>query len=65
MPLWRGHLRTARQRGQRIEADAVTRAIEFEESRGRVMIATERAERAAIALMIRSDDLARSVARRA
>jgi hypothetical protein len=64
MPLWRGSLRIARQRGRRIESAAHSKAQEFEERRGRVATATERAERAAIQLMLRSDDLARTVASR-
>lgn len=64
MPLWRGHLRVARQRGRRIERATNAKADKFEESRGRVASATERAERAAITLMLRSDDLARTVAQR-
>jgi hypothetical protein len=61
-PMWHRPLRTARQRAKRIESATDKKVREFEERQGRVSRATERAERAAIELMMRSDDLARSVA---
>ena len=62
MALWRLPLRDARRRAARIEAEARTKTEEFIDARTRVDTAAARAERAAVILMTRSDDLARSVA---
>lgn len=62
-PLWRGQLRVARQRGQRIAQEARAKEEEFQQRRDRVVTATARAERAAVLLLQRHEDLARTVAR--
>lgn len=62
MALWRLPVRAARQRGERIVAEAEEKEEAFRAHQSRVAIATARAERAAVILMTRSDDLARSVA---
>ena len=61
---WRLQVRTAKARGARIEAAVDEQSAAFQERQSRVVKATERAERAAVTLMKRSDDLARAVARR-
>lgn len=63
MPAWRTHLVNARQRGVRLTAETKAHETDFQVHRNRVLTASERAERAAITLMMRSDDLARTVAR--
>lgn len=63
-PLWVNQLRDARRRGARLTSETQVREEAFREGRARVESATQRAERAAIILMQRNEDLARIVARR-
>jgi hypothetical protein len=62
MALWGSQLRAARQRGERIATETATKEEDFGRRVNRIESATARAERAAIRLIQRHEDLARVVA---